>query len=161
MSRGSDLIVEVPLAGDAGLLAPQLSNSLTTGLHQGVHLRPESTTPESTAHNLRGPGGFLSGSVSRVRLSVESASENESMATVELWSPGPRRRCLALGALAGALMATAGALAMGWLISVSIPVSVGCAVVVDQVCWRSWMRRQRHNIQAMLHKVSAEDSALQ
>jgi len=81
---------------------------------------------------------------------MKSGSEDQGIATVKLWCPGPRRRCVLWGALAGALLATAGALTFGWLISVSVPAAILFGVTVDQGCWRAWQRRTRHHVTALL-----------
>ena len=148
MSPPPDLIVKVQLPGSAGTVAPLLAELLATGIHQGIHLRLEPAGAQG--YRFTGPGGFLSRLPGHALLQVKDSVKGVAQVRVEVWFPGLRRRCLMWAVLAGALLATAGALAWGWLISVSIPVSVASAFVVDQVCWRSWRRRKSHSIQALL-----------
>ena len=149
-SRRPDLRVEVQISDTVGVLDPQLIQYLSSGLHQGVHLRLDGD------NRLQGPGGFLSGQAHQVTIHLESGSgDNPTTAKVALWCPGPRRRCLLWGALAGALLATAGALAFGWLISVSVPAAIFFGVAVDQGCWRAWRRRTSHHVTALIQNGAA------
>ena len=54
------------------------------------------------------------------------------------------------GAVVGGLVATAGALGFGWLITISIPVGVGTAILADQLLWRRIRRRLEGEARGLL-----------
>jgi hypothetical protein len=74
-----------------------------------------------------------------------------------LWCGGMRRRGLLLAALVGVVVATVGALAFGWLITVSIPLGVGVALVADLLIWRSQRAALRRRVEAYLSDLEHLD----
>ena len=150
MSLKPDLKVDTHLPDFTGDLSKAISDPLLTGLFLGAPVRIEESNSEVI--RFQGTGGFLSSSPGRGELALQQQPEGYRL-SISLWGPGPRRRCFLWGVLSGALIATMAALALGWLISWSIPAAMITAIAVDRGCWRAWRARMSRGIGAILHNV--------
>ena len=127
-----DVEVETHLSASAATLAPRITEHLLTGFAREAPLRLEEST--SSRLGFSGTGGFLSRAPALVVVDLKDQDEG-CQVRVSLRHPGARRRCWLWALTAGALLATAAALAMGWLISWSVPAAMITAVLVDLICW--------------------------
>jgi hypothetical protein len=71
----------------------------------------------------------------------------------QLWCRGLRARGFLVAATAGILASTAGALVFNWLISVSIPVGAGVALLADGLIWFRQRTRLRRRIETYLSGI--------
>lgn len=145
MATGPQLTVSTKIARSVPIVADQLVLGLVTGGFLGPGLVIERREAGRIDFSrIKGPRQMLR-LPDRGELRLTEDPSGGTQLDCQLWCFGMMVWRLVHAVVAGAVVATAGALLFGWLMVVSVPVGVGVALVWDVLGRRrdrAWLRRR-------------------
>lgn len=146
------LSVSVTVARQRATLADQLVVGVVTGGLLGPGLVIEAR--ESNRIHFAKVDGFLSSAPDRGELRLNETERGETEVRCEIWCRGMSLRRAAIGAVAGATLATLATLGFDWLMVVSLPAAAVLALASDGLLWVRDRRRLRRQITAFIKNTT-------